>query len=153
MTTTKLSDLIPPRTAGSLPSSRTEGLLAQALESDDIDEVKAQLVHIWGHYQSLEFFLNDRAGIAETIRNAQAADLEQDVDPVDLVIGFLSTGGTDMAYDLAHNALNGVAAGYTVPEALRVIYSHLDHTDPERELSERDLEAFFAALDDDLDKD
>ena len=71
--TNTLDILLPLTPAGALPSSRTEDMLQDALDSDNIDVVKAQLAHIWGHYQSLEFMLNslahDPAGVIEHTRN------------------------------------------------------------------------------------
>lgn len=138
---TNLSDVIEPTTAGALPSSRTEGMLAQALESDNIDFVKGQLMHAWAHYQSLEFLLNNRAAVSQTLAVAKA-ELVNDVDDADLAIGFYATGAIEVAYDTAHNVSNVMAAGLadTVPDALRFLYPTLDHSDPERELSLDDLD-------------
>lgn len=135
---TKLSDLIPARTSGALPSSRTERLLTEALESDDINTVKAQLVHVWGHYQALEFFLSGVTANKETLQAAlDDPALEHDIDPLDLAIGFFATGAVDIAYDAAHQTgMLTSLLGMTVPQALRMMFDYLDHSDPEREEAE-----------------
>jgi len=131
-TTTKLSDLVPARTAGQLPSSRTESLLTDALASDDIDTVKANLMHVWGHYQSLEFFINDVEANIKALNGAlNDPDVENDIDPITLAAGFYNTAGIGMAYETAHESGGlGMLLGLTVPESLRLAYSDLDFSDP-----------------------
>lgn len=132
---TKLSDLLKNRTAGALPSSRTEDMLTQALESNDIDEVKGQLMHVWAHYQSLEFSLNDVTLNAQVLREAKAHTETHDVDDIELAVHFFAAPQLETAYEAAHQVNTVIALGMakTVPDALRVIYRDLDHSDPERE--------------------
>lgn len=134
----KLSDMLPARTAGALPSSRTQSLLEEALASDNIDDVKAQLVHVWAHYQSLEFMLVGWEANKKTVEAAlEDPDVEVDVDPAEIPYRFFATGAIDIAYDNAHSVgfFMGLL-GMPVTEALRNIYDHLDFNDPEREAAE-----------------
>lgn len=144
--TRKLSDLIATRTAGALPSSRTFGQTEAALASDNIEEVKAQLSHVWAHYQALEYIVHDRAANAETIRNALADEtVENDVeDLIDLVTGYFATGAIEIAYGTAHSTLPLISIlGLDVQAALRELLPQLDYSDPERELSDSDLAALL----------
>ena len=70
--TDALNEAEPFRTAGALPSTRTFGMVENALESDDIDVVKAELVHTRAHYQSLEYILNDEENILTSLRTSIA---------------------------------------------------------------------------------
>ena len=152
MTTPKLDEVLPLRTAGALPSSRTEDMLAEALASDDIEHVKAQLQHVWGHYQSLEFALVEAAANTTGIRDGILEYGLQDEDPVDIVARIIALPVLEQAYNAAHRSLDGVAIGMTVPDTLRLIYSDLDHSDPARELSDADIQRFFETLDEEDDK-
>lgn len=136
----KLSDLILRRTAGALPSSRTSSILDNTLKSNDIDLVKAQLMHVWAHYQALEFMVHDRDTVATIIAKAKLETTEHDVSDIDLILGYYATGAIDVAYDIAHSTSDVIQAGRasTVPEALRFIFSDLDFSDPERELDDDD---------------
>lgn len=139
--TIKLSELIAPRTAGALPSSRTVSLLDEALASDDIDVVKAQLVHVWAHYQSLEFILNGAAENIETINNARSSDrVENDVtNDLELAAGYFATGAIDVAYENAHSiGFFMQVLGLSPMDALKMIYTTLDYSDPERDGANQD---------------
>ena len=132
-TTTKLSDLVPARTAGELPSSRTYQQQLDAMASDDINSVKAQLAHVWAHYQSLEFLLSGVAHNKETISLAlNDEDVENDISELDLALGFFAVGAVGIAYHMAHESM-GIAQlffGGDVQAALRELYPYLDYTDP-----------------------
>ena len=70
--TDALNEAEPFRTAGALPSTRTFGMVENALESDDIDVVKAELVHTRAHSQSLEYILNAEETILTSLRTSIA---------------------------------------------------------------------------------
>lgn len=133
---TDLNTALPFRTAGALPSSRTEGLLADALESDDIDVVKHHLIHTWLHYQSLEFALASEDKNAEAIREFVT---NHDIDhkpEIEVVTRAYATGILEAAYDVAHETLSDplfLLGITTAPQSLRTFYPGLDFTDPESE--------------------
>lgn len=122
---------VPLRTAGALPSSRTQDMLQAALDEEDIEQVKAQLKHVWGHYQSLEFILNSHELHANALRAVQAQN--PDIDIATLAARYYASVVLDQAYENAHATLFLVQFGITVPQALRAIYKELDYSDPERE--------------------
>lgn len=144
---TKLQDVLPLRTAGALPSSRTEDMLADALASDNIDAVKAQLTHVWAHYQSLEFALNlaaQPAGI-KAIQDATREEGLEDADPVAVTARAIATVILEGAYETAHQIGLFLSLGMSAPDALRTLYADLDFSDPEREVSDAEVQAFFEA--------
>lgn len=145
---TTLSSLVPKRTAGALPSCRTEGMLANALASDNIDEVKAQLMHVWAHYQSLELLLHNREYNSGILALAKEETPIHDLDDADLALGFFATGAIEVAYDNAHAVTDILDADLaeTVPQALRVIYPDNDYSDPERDLVDNDIEDLLKAV-------
>lgn len=150
MTTSTLDAALPLRTAGALPSSRTEDMLADALASNDIDAVKAQLVHVWGHYQSLEFALNSLTlpEAAESFREAATEEGLQDEDPITVALRAVAGPILEGAYDTAHAIGFFLSMGLTAPDALRQLYPDLDHSDPEREVTPEELATFAAATQD-----
>lgn len=154
---TNLDAQLPARTAGSLPSTRTFGMVEDALASENIDEVKAELIHTRAHYQSLEYMLNSEARIIETILKANenaANDPEQPApetfeETVRLIVRLYSSVITDSAYDTAHSVgfFMGVL-GMDLQEALRTLYDDLDHRDPEREVTDADIATLIADFSD-----
>lgn len=124
--TTKLSELAPERTTDQLPSTSTESLLIEALASDDIDEVKAELRHVWGHYQSLEYFLSDTANIINAARLMMAdSAVDNDLDPIELVARLSASEVIDQAYENAHSAIGfRNILGLEMPDAVRFIYNN-----------------------------
>lgn len=146
--TIPLSEMIPLRTAGALPSQRTkDALLTQALESDNIDLVKALMTHVWHHYESLELMLHDRESHKEMFEkiNAgiEAGAYDLDVSRDEMFIGYMATGLIENAYTLSHQA-GGMAdlMGITPQDALpKLAFGNLDFSDPERELTDDELAA------------
>ena len=157
--TEKLDAALPLPTAGSLPSSRTFSMVSDALESSDIDEVKGELQHSRAHYQSLEYMLNNEADIVKTI--LESFELGDEVAPtpktveeaVRLTVRVFATEVLMAAYDSAHQIGVPMAMGLGVPmamgldvqQALQMLYSNLDHTDPAR-VTDAESAAFFAAV-------
>lgn len=141
-----ISESMPERTAGALPSQRTKDtLLTQALESDDIETVKALMVHVWHHYESLELMLHDRAGNRELFEkldaDVAAGLVDIDVTDRELYIGYMATGLIENAYVVSHQSGSLAAMfGYTPQDALpKFGYPSLDYSDPERELTDDEL--------------
>lgn len=146
--TAALESVAPRRTAGALPSSRTNDMVETALESDNIEAVKTELTHSRAHYQSLEFLLNDETAILESLRASIAAGEFPTPTTVDealeLAVRIYANVVIDAAYDNAHEvALPMAVLGLSVQESLQSLYSHLDHSDPERELTAGDLESLL----------
>lgn len=135
----------PIETAGALPSSRTADMTLSALESDDIDEVKMQLIHTWAHYQSLELALNDVAQNPDHYLGAIADTLARaDVNPSHLLSRVFASAVLIAAYDNAHGVMRLMRAGVgNVVDALQIAYGDLDYSDPARELTDTDIEAFL----------
>lgn len=143
----KMSEQLSTRTAGSLPSQRTkESCLIAPLASDDIDEVKSALLHIWLHYEALELAVSDRKSnyevLTETHEAIAAGVIEDDVDDWDKVVtdGFLD-GLVESAYTTAHAAPQMAQLfGVDITSSLQAFgFNHLDYSDPERELSDDEL--------------
>lgn len=134
--TDALNEAEPFRTAGALPSTRTFGLVEDALESEDIDVVKAELAHTRAHYQSLEYTLNDEETILTELRTSIAeGEYPTPTTPdeaLELAVRVYSTAIVEVAYANAHNIdFFVVALGMHVQDALKQLYSNLDFSDPE----------------------
>jgi hypothetical protein len=129
---------LPLRTHGALPSSRTESQTEEALASDDIELVKAQLAHVWGHYQSLEFIVNavkqNFEGVAGLVDTGfiRADDTKLGAE---VALRVLAGKGIEGAYKLAHFSMDLVAVGASPAEAIRAVYdgAGFDFSDPQRE--------------------
>lgn len=150
---TKLSDLSPVRTAGALPSTRTEDVLyTNAMESEDLATVKAILHHVWSHYQALEFLLHGRDMNQAVLQQAKAgAELDGlDIDRTDseLAVDYFATGAIETAYAVAHMVNDIIEAGLadTAPQALRVVFNDYDYSDPAREVSDAELADFLNSI-------
>lgn len=128
MSNAKLDEALPPTTAGDLPSSLTYHQMEAALAETDIDMVKAQLIHVWAHYQALEFMLAGEAlNIAATKETIKELHLE-DVDLHDLTARVYSNGIILAAYEAAHLAGKIMfASGVPIGLALRTLFTDLDH--------------------------
>ncbi|QDP45072.1 hypothetical protein QDW22_gp54 [Microbacterium Phage DirtyBubble] len=154
--TEKLDAALPLPTAGSLPATRTFGMVEEALASDDIDFVKGELQHSRAHYQSLEYMLNNEAAIVKTI--VESFPLGDDIAPtpetveeaVQLTVRVFATEVLMAAYDSAHQiGLPMAIMGLSVQGALQMLYGDLDFSDPERGVvSDDQIAAFIAAGDD-----
>lgn len=151
--TDALNEVEPIRTAGALPSSRTNDMVEDALSSDDIDQVKAELTHSRAHYQSLEFLLNDEATILATLQDSiEVGEYPTPTTPaeaLELAVRIYSKVVIEVAYDNAHRIGIFMAMGMSVQEALQTLYSNLDHTDPERTVTDEALVEFLSVGDDD----
>lgn len=100
-----LKEELMPRTVEDLPSTRTESLLYVALESDDIEVVKANLTHVWLHYQSLELAVANAANVEESLEElSKNPAFDQDLPPFSLAARFFSSVVILNAYELAHRA-------------------------------------------------
>ena len=133
--TDALNEAEPFRTAGALPSTRTFWMVEDALESDDIDVVKTELVHTRAHYQSLEYILNDEQTILTSLRAAiEAGKYPTPTTPdeaLELAVRVYSKVIVDGGYDNAHNIGFFIEAlGMSVQDALKQRYSNLDFGDP-----------------------
>ncbi|QOP64291.1 hypothetical protein QDW16_gp13 [Microbacterium phage Quenya] len=142
----RLDEKLPKRTAGALPSTRTFGMVTEALASEDVEQLSHELQHTRAHYQSLEYMLNNEDQIVETILGSWDAGAAPEPTTVEeavrLTARVFATEVLEAAYDTAHNTGFFIAVlGMTVQEALQTLYSDLDFSDPERELSEADLQA------------
>ena len=136
--TDALNEAEPFRTAGALPSTRTFGMVENALESDDIDVVKAELVHTRAHYQSLEYILNDEETILTSLRASIAAgEYPTPTTPdeaLELAARVYSKVIVEVGYDNAHNIGFFVGVlGMSVQDALKQLYTTLDFSDPDAE--------------------
>ncbi|UYL86358.1 hypothetical protein JOVITA_54 [Microbacterium phage Jovita] len=156
--TEALDAALPLPTAGALPSTRTFGMVTEALESDDIDFVKGELQHSRAHYQALEYMLNGETQIIETI--LESFDMPADVAPtpttieeaVRLTVRIFATEVLMAAYDTAHHVGMPMAlTGANLQEALQMLFGGLDFSDPERELTEDDIQALLGKPADDED--
>ena len=150
----KLDKVAPKRTAGALPSTRTFSMVADALASEDIDQVKGELQHTRAHYQSLEYMLNHDEQIAKTIiesfSDPECPVPETVEDAVRLTTRVFASAVLDAAYDNAHAIGFFVQVlGRDVQQALQSLYSELDFSDPEREVSDEAIAAFIAGDDED----
>ncbi|UGL61867.1 hypothetical protein SEA_FRANKLIN22_54 [Microbacterium phage Franklin22] len=144
------------RTAGALPSSRTFDMVTQALESGDPEVIGMELQHSRAHYQSLEYMLNSEQRILDVINEGiEAGEVPTPTnvqEALALAVRFINTVALEAAYDTAHGTGFFVAVlGMNVQSALQNLYPELDHSDPEREVSDEALAAFLApATDDEL---
>jgi hypothetical protein len=143
---TKISTLSPDRTAGQLPSSRTmESCFLKPMASDDIDEVKAALKHIWFHYQVLELVVSDRKGTALVFENAkkavEAGTHEQDVTDLEMATGYMAVGVVEGAYTVAHEVgmLYSMLGLDPITALKAAAFSHLDFSDPAFEVTDAEL--------------
>lgn len=150
----QLDNIIPLRTAGALPSSRTEDMLETALASDNIDAVKTELEHVWAHYQSLEFMLNataqNSAAIDGSVKEILGDEGYATATPAELIEAatrVVAGPVLENAYLVAHHAGFGArVTDSTISSALRECYPQLDHTDPATQITTEEAEAFFAAM-------
>lgn len=154
MTTTEptfteaLETAVPFRTAGSLPGPRTFDMVTNALDSEDVQALSLELIHSRAHYQSLEYTLagveQNTSIILDGIREGAYPTPTTTKEAVALAVRVLSFGAIETAYDFAHQVGFFVGGlGMTVQEGLQVIFSDLDHSDPERQLSDDDLTALL----------
>ncbi|QOP66645.1 hypothetical protein SEA_LAHQTEMISH_54 [Microbacterium phage Lahqtemish] len=147
----ELNAALPKPTAGSLPSTRTFVMVTSALESDDVEQLGAELQHTRAHYQSLEYMLNNEDQIVETILGSftEADELPTPTTVEEAVRYTARVYATEVllaAYDTAHQLGLFLAMGMNVQEALQHLYSDLDHTDPAKELAEGLTEKDIAEL-------
>ncbi|WIC89476.1 hypothetical protein SEA_BAJUNIPER_53 [Microbacterium phage BAjuniper] len=147
--TDALNEKLPTRTAGALPSSRTNGMVTDALASEDVEALSHELIHTRAHYQSLEFMLSDEGRAFEVLKQGIADGEVPEPTTVDeaiqLALRFSATVALEAAYDTAHSTGFFIAVlGMDVQGALRQLYPHLDHSDPEREVSDDELQQFLA---------
>ena len=135
---------LPGRTAGSTPSARTSDMTEEAIRSEDAEAKDMELVHLSAHYRSLELMLNGEADIVEKlIEGIAVGDLPEPTtteEALQLAARAYSTLISDGAYYTAHKVgfLLGTF-GVSLTEALQMLYSDLDHSDPERQLSDDQL--------------
>jgi hypothetical protein len=147
--TTALDAALPPRTAGQLPAARTFGMVTDALESKDVQQLSDELNHTRAHYQSLEYMLNNEGDIIATILSSfeEAPELPTPTtveEAVRYVVRVYSTELLNAAYDTAHGiGLPMALMGLNVKEALELLYSDLDHQDPDREVTDADIAALL----------
>lgn len=144
-----LAAMLPQRKAYQLPSVQTEHQLEVALEADDIESVKSQLVHVWGHYQALEILLhaadnnNDSMlGAVHTFCDDQGLDFDSltATQALTLAQRITATEFVDFAYDITHQTtLAIVLGGLTMPEAVKSGFSQLDFTDPDKPETDDDV--------------
>ncbi|QZE10273.1 hypothetical protein QDW33_gp53 [Microbacterium phage Doobus] len=159
--TDALEAALPKQTAGSLPSTRTFGMVTEAIESRDVDALIRELEHTRAHYQSLEYMLNSEDQIAETIINsftdpaARAAGIPEPTtleEVVRFAVRVYANEVLGVAYDTAHQVgLPMALMGLDVQGALQMIYSDLDYSDPARELTEDDIAELLGKPEDDED--
>lgn len=146
---TALDEKLALRTAGALPSSRTFGMVTDAIASGDVEALTMELQHTRAHYQSLEYMLNseDRAFevITQGIADGEVPAPETVEDAIRLALRFTATVALEAAYDNAHQTGFFIAVlGMDVQTALQQIYGELDFSDPEREVTDEALQAFIA---------
>ncbi|QDH92432.1 hypothetical protein SEA_CELAENA_53 [Microbacterium phage Celaena] len=144
--TARLDEKLPKRTAGALPSTRTFGMVTEALESQDVEVLSHELQHTRAHYQSLEYMLNNEEQLVEVIKGSWEAGAAPEPTTIEeairLTVRAIATEALEAAYDTAHQTGFFIAVlGMNVQEALQTLYSDLDYSDPERELSEAELQA------------
>lgn len=145
-----LDAALPRPTAGALPSSRTFGMVTQAIESKDVAELTHELEHTRAHYQSLEYMLNNEDAIVKTILGSfeEAEELPTPTTIEEAVRYTARVFATEVlmaAYDSAHQiGLPMALMGLDVQDALKMLYSDLDFSDPEREVTDDELQAFLA---------
>lgn len=148
ITRDELNTLLPLSTAGALPSSRTEGMLQEALDTDDIQHVKSQLAHIWGHYQSLEFMVNalatDPADVIKAAHDTGIIETVAEAEAMHAAFRIAAEVFLLQAYQAGHTALDGLSYGLSVPDSLRNLYPQLDHSDPEREVTDYSIDEALA---------
>ncbi|UVF61110.1 hypothetical protein SEA_EULA_55 [Microbacterium phage Eula] len=159
--TAALDAVLPKQTAGSLPGTRTFGMVTEAIESRDVDQLIRELEHTRAHYQSLEYMLNNEDQIAKTIigsfTDPEARDAGIPVpatleEVVHLAVRVYANEVLGAAYDTAHQVgLPMALMGLDVQDALKMIYSDLDFSDPERELTEDDIAELLGKPADDED--
>ncbi|AVR56798.1 hypothetical protein PBI_ELVA_57 [Microbacterium phage Elva] len=149
--TAALDAALPKPTAGALPSSRTFGMVTEALESKDVDHLSGELQHSRAHYQSLEYMLNNEDAIVATILGSfeEAPELPTPTTVEEAVRFTARVFATEVlmaAYDSAHQiGLPMQLMGLDVQQALQMLYGDLDHTDPQR-VTDAETAAFFAAV-------
>jgi len=146
--TAALDEKLPIRTAGALPSSRTFGMVTEAIESQDVEQLTHELMHTRAHYQSLEYVLNGEARALEVLKEGIADGQVPEPQTVDealqLAFRFAGTVALEAAYDTAHQTGFFIAVlGMDVQTALQQLYPELDFSDPEREVSDEDLQALL----------
>lgn len=149
----RLDQLNPARTAGSLPAARTMVQVESALASDNIDAVKAELEHTRAHYNSLEYALFSARAAKQTLLDGIESGLyptpSSTAEAIELTLRIVAEDTIEAAYDIAHMAGDAAnRAGVPVEDAIRAGFSNLDFSDPDREVTDTDISAFFAALQD-----
>ncbi|WMI34073.1 hypothetical protein FINALFRONTIER_56 [Microbacterium phage Finalfrontier] len=159
--TAALDAALPKQTAGSLPGTRTFGMVTEAIESRDVDQLIRELEHTRAHYQSLEYMLNNEDQIAATIIGSFTDPAARDAgipepttleEVVRLTVRVYANEVLGAAYDTAHQVgLPMALMGLDVQDALKMIYSDLDFSDPARELTEDDIAALLGKPEDDED--
>lgn len=153
-----LDAVLPKHTAGSLPSSRTHLNVLDVLESGDVDRLRTEVLHANAHYQSLEFMLNNEDELLRIVLQSfdpgevsrPAPKPESVEDAVRLTLRVVGSVALSSAYSIAHSAM-GVRAisGMDVQRALQMLYSGLDFSDPDNELTDADLEELLRGEDGD----
>lgn len=111
-----------------LPSVHTqEHLLDAALESDDIEVVKAHLQHVWDHYQALEFALAsydfNKGALLDGIEDH---DLQEAwaADPAGVAVQAIGTNIILATYEAAHSAETfAQMLGINPTDMLRDVYA------------------------------
>ena len=152
-----LDAVLPRHTAGSLPSSRTHLNVLDVLASGDVDRLREEVMHANAHYQSLEYMLNNEDELLRIVLQSfdpsevahPAPEPESVEDAVRLALRVVSNVATISAYSIAHSAL-GVhsISGMDVQRALQMLYSDLDFSDPDNELTDADLAELLRTEDD-----
>ena len=145
--------LMAPRTAGALPSSRTFNMVTAALESGSEEHLAMELKHTRAHYESLEYALADEENIVAAIIDAlKEGDLPQPQN-LEETLALTARVYHKVVLDVAYETAHGIGffmevLGLNVQEALRVLYADtgLDFSDPEREVTDEKLAAFFDGL-------
>ena len=152
-----LDAVLPRHTAGSLPSSRTHLNVLDVLKSEDVDGLRAEIMHANAHYQSLEYMLNNEDELLRIVLQSfdpgevsyPAPRPESVEEAVRLTLRVVGNVALVSAYSIAHSAM-GVRAisGMDVQRALQMLYSDLDFSDPDNELTDEDLAALLLPEDD-----
>ena len=142
-------------TAGALPGTRTFAMVEEAIESGDTKALAEELLHSRAHYQSLEYMLHDEKRTAEVINEAIEEGIlprpETPAEMQELTIRFIATVVLMSGYDLAHQV--GYYSDLTqlsLQEAFKAgPFAHLDWSDPQRDVTDEELEKFLNSLSDD----
>lgn len=143
-----------PRTAGALPAARTFDMVTEALNSEDIEAVKNELIHSRAHYQALEYALANEQANYDVLTGAFEDEFiprpETIEEAIQLTLRFVHKVVLEDAYQAAHQTGFFLAMGMNVDEERRTMYPDLDFSDPERELSDSAIAAFIGSADGDI---